>query len=80
MPSATDCSRPNLPARLGPTRFCIRPMSLRSTQTPNSTLSIRKTKMTTALMMLIHQRILAEVGSVGSAARTVCSVMRRSRS
>ena len=33
MPSASGCKRPKGPTRLGPQRFCMRPMTLRSSST-----------------------------------------------
>jgi hypothetical protein len=38
------CSRPKGPARFGPGRFCIRPMTRRSAQIMNSVVSSRNTK------------------------------------
>ncbi len=40
-PSARLCSRPKGPVRLGPGRFCIRPMILRSATIMMSTLTTR---------------------------------------
>ncbi len=37
MPSASDCSSPNGPARFGPMRFCIRAITLRRNQMYRST-------------------------------------------
>ena len=44
MPSASVWSRPHGPARLGPMRFCMSEMTLRSNQTMRSTATIRNAK------------------------------------
>ena len=54
IPSMSDWSRPNGPARFGPGRCCIRPMTRRSAQIANSVMSIRNAKMTTTLSRIIH--------------------------
>jgi hypothetical protein len=54
-PSISDCSRPNGPARFGPSRCCIRPMSRRSAQIVNSVVTIRKRKTNSTLMITSHQ-------------------------
>ena len=54
-PSISDCSRPYFPARFGPGRCCIRPITRRSAQIMNSVPSIRNTKITTTLSRIIHQ-------------------------
>ena len=41
MPSASVCSRPNGPVRLGPGRCCIRPITRRSNQITRSVLISR---------------------------------------
>src|SRR5690606_27880928 len=48
-PSASDCSRPNGPTRLGPTRICMRATTLRSTSTPISGMTIANTNRNTDL-------------------------------
>jgi len=53
--SAIGCSRPNGPARFGPGRFCIRPMTRRSAQIMNIVVRSRKTKTTTTLSSTSHQ-------------------------
>ena len=42
--SATGCSRPKGPARFGPGRFCIRPMTRRSAQIMNIVVSSKKSE------------------------------------
>ena len=54
IPSISDWSRPNGPARFGPGRCCIRPMTRRSAQIANSVMTIRKMKMATTLSRTIH--------------------------
>jgi hypothetical protein len=54
-PSISDWSRPNGPARFGPGRCCIRPMTRRSAQIANSVMSIRKRKTNRTLMTTSHQ-------------------------
>ena len=55
MPSISDWSRPNGPARFGPGRCCIRPMTRRSAQIANSVMTIRKMKTNRTLMITSHQ-------------------------
>ena len=55
IPSISDWSSPNLPARFGPGRCCIRPMTRRSAQIMNSVTSTRKMKMNSTLMITSHQ-------------------------
>jgi hypothetical protein len=52
--SAIVCSRPNGPARLGPARFCMRPMIRRSAQIVMIVPSTRNTKTATALRTITH--------------------------
>jgi hypothetical protein len=53
MPSARVCRMPNGPARAGPMRFCMSPMTLRSNHTINMVATSRKTKTTTTLSSTI---------------------------
>ena len=55
IPSSSDWSRPNGPARFGPGRCCIRPMTRRSAQIANSVMTIRKMKTNRTLMTTSHQ-------------------------
>ena len=55
MPSISDCSRPNFPARLGPGRCCIRPITRRSAQIASKVSTRRKTKTNSTLMITSHQ-------------------------
>ena len=68
--SATGWSSPNGPQRLGPGRFCMRPMTRRSAQIIKIWNSSRNRKMTTTLMAMIHQTRGLKLASVGSAADT----------
>ena len=54
MPSATVWNRPKGPARLGPMRFCMSAMILRSNQTIRITETSRPAKATTTLMSTIR--------------------------
>ena len=54
-PSISDWSRPNGPARFGPGRCCIRPITRRSAQIMNRVTSIRNRNTTTTLSVIIHQ-------------------------
>ena len=67
-PSISDCSRPNLPARFGPGRDCIRPMTRRSAQIISSVVTIRKAKITTTFSSTSHQGSCPKPDSAGSAA------------
>ncbi len=49
MPSASVCRMPNGPALLGPIRFCIPAMTLRSNHTMNMVATSRNTKQMTTL-------------------------------
>ena len=53
--SATGCSRPQGPARLGPGRFCIRPITRRSNQIMKIVVSSRNAKTIPTLSSTIHQ-------------------------
>ena len=53
--SATGCSRPNGPARLGPGRFCIRPMTRRSNQIMKIVVTSRNTKTMATFSSTSHQ-------------------------
>ena len=75
--SAIGCSRPNGPARFGPDRFCIRPMTRRSAQIMNIVVSSRKRKMMPTLSSTIHQMSWLKSLSVGSAASACGSVPSR---
>ena len=66
--SAIGCSRPKGPARFGPGRFCIRPMTRRSAQIMNMVVSSRKTKTMPTLSSTIHQMSWLKSLSVGFAA------------
>ena len=68
--SATGCSSPNGPQRLGPGRFCMRPMIRRSAQIIRIWNSSRNRKITSTLMAMIHQTSGVKLASVGSAADT----------
>ena len=72
--SAIGCSRPYGPARFGPGRFCIRPMTRRSAQIMNIVVSSRKTKMMATLSSTIHQMSSLKSLSVGAAASVCGSV------
>ena len=65
MPSISDWSRPNLPARLGPYRFCIRPMTFRSAQMASSVATTRNTKITMTLSRISHHGSSPKSASVG---------------
>ena len=54
-PSATVCKRPQGPARLGPTRFCILASTLRSIQTLRIVVPSRITKTTNTRPMTIRR-------------------------
>ena len=66
--SAIGCSRPKGPARFGPGRFCIRPMTRRSDQIMKIVVSSRKTKTIATFSSTIHQMSWLKSLSVGSAA------------
>ena len=53
--SAIGCSRPHGPARLGPGRFCIRPMTRRSNQIMKIVERIRNTKTIPTFSNTSHQ-------------------------
>ena len=53
--SATGCSRPKGPARFGPGRFCIRPMTRRSAQIMKIVVSSKKRKTMATFSSTIHQ-------------------------
>jgi hypothetical protein len=57
-PSASDCSRPKGPLRLGPGRTCIRATTRRSYQIANSVMTTRNAKITTTLTRTSHQASL----------------------
>ena len=67
MPSASVCSRPNGPVRLGPGRCCMRPMTRRSNQMTTSVFSIRKTKIASALMTTSHHVVSLKSAAPGPA-------------
>ena len=69
--SAIGCSRPNGPARFGPGRFCIRPMTRRSAQIMNIVVSSRKRKTMPTLSSTIHQMSWLKSLSVGSGRQRV---------
>ncbi len=75
--SAIGCSRPKGPARFGPGRFCIRPMTRRSAQIMNMVVSSRKRKTIATLSSTIHQMSWLKSASVGSAARGSCQHVRQ---
>ena len=54
MPSASVCSRPNGPARFGPGRCCIRPMTRRSNQITSSVVTTSSAKIRIALTSTIQ--------------------------
>src|SRR4051794_38919946 len=70
MPSASVCRIPNGPALLGPTRFCMPAMILRSNQTMNIVPTRPMTKMTTTFTRIrtigVHWRPLSSNGSMAS--------------
>ena len=68
--SAIGCSSPHGPARLGPGRFCIRPITRRSNQIMKMVVSSRNTKTTTTFSSTIHQMGWLKSLSVGFAAST----------
>jgi len=51
-PSAAGCSRPPQPTRLGPNRFCIHALTLRSMSVSSATPTITTVKTNSILMML----------------------------
>ena len=53
--SAIGCSRPKGPARFGPGRFCIRPITRRSNQIMKMVVSSRKAKTMTTFSSTSHQ-------------------------
>src|SRR5256714_933748 len=67
MPSASDWSNPNGPARLGPIRFCMSATTLRSSQIVISTVTSSRAKTNSALAMTISTTVrstpLAKSGS-----------------
>ena len=65
--AAMGCSRPNGPARLGPGRFCIRPITRRSSQIMKMVVSSRKAKTIPTLISTIHQMSWLKSLSVGFA-------------
>ena len=82
-PSARVCSRPNGPARLGPGRCCIRPMTRRSNQITSSVLTSRKTKISSALTSDSHHGVsvksavgLSTIGTGRPCAREPSRLMR----
>ena len=64
-PSASDCSRPNGPCTLGPTRCCMRATTRRSNQMLNSVSSTRITKMKHRLEGDHPPGVLTERGQTG---------------
>ena len=64
--SAIGCSRPKGPARFGPGRFCIRPMTRRSAQIMNMVVSSRKRKTIATFSSTSHQMSWLKSLSVGS--------------
>ena len=50
IPSASDCSVPHGPTRLGPMRFCIRPTTLRSKTIANRVMTTRNANTPSTLM------------------------------
>jgi hypothetical protein len=66
--SAMGWSRPNGPARFGPGRFCIRPMTRRSAQIMKIVVSSRKRKTIATFSSTIHQMSWLKSLSVGSVA------------
>ncbi|OPZ65754.1 MAG: hypothetical protein BWY83_02984 [bacterium ADurb.Bin478] len=60
MPSATGCSRPNGPTRLGPTRSCINALTLRSA----NSMIIRMRKLTAMTNIALVSRIARSIQSI----------------
>ena len=73
MPSATTCRSPNGPTRVGPTRPCIRPNCLRSSQTsemPSVVMSVNSANSA----MTILPTVRAVTLSSGSPSKASASV------
>ena len=68
--SAIGCRSPHGPARLGPGRFCMRPITRRSNQIMKMVVSSRNANTIPTFSSTIHQMTWSKSLSVGSAAST----------
>src|SRR5579864_3736070 len=76
MPSAAGCNSPNGPTRVGPQRFCMRPTTLRSSQTVYAT-AVSSTNSRIA-DLIVDARMKSQIGNAVLPLVPEESVLRKS--